>query len=117
MDIIEELERILINPRLIVLKPVEEELMRLRDGAGPKEEKSINLALMLLDHCETLDVERQPGESVDDLIVRLAAARGYIVGTTDSKLRRRLRLKGVPVVYLRQKSHLEIEGWTGSSIF
>jgi rRNA-processing protein FCF1 len=49
-------------------------------------------------------------ETVDDSIVRVALDGPFIVATNDAELRRRLRRVGVSVVFLRQRSHLEIEG-------
>lgn len=52
-------------------------------------------------------------KNADESIVELAAAGNCAVGTTDAALRRRLRENGIPVVYLRQKSHLALEGSVG----
>jgi rRNA-processing protein FCF1 len=47
---------------------------------------------------------------VDDLIVRLAVYCNYAVATNDSDLRKRLRENNVPVIYLRQKAFLDVDG-------
>ena len=111
VDILAELERLLLNPRILVERHVLEELERLKER-GEAEARKVCLAKTLVRDFSFLDEELNSGESIDDLIVRLSLSRGYIVGTTDTLLRKRLRAKGIPVVYLRQKSFLEIEGWT-----
>ncbi len=110
VDIFSELERLLGLPRCIVPKPVLEELKRLRDAASPLEARRINLALRMAERCETLNVELEEGEEVDDLLLRLARELKCPVATKDGELRRRLRREGIPVIYLRQRAYLEMEG-------
>jgi rRNA-processing protein FCF1 len=57
-----------------------------------------------------LEEELGAGETVDDFLLRSAADKGWLVATNDSDLRRRLRRVGVPVIYLRQRAYLEIDG-------
>lgn len=110
VDIYSELERLLGLPRCLVPKPVLEELKRLRDAASPSEARRINLALRMAERCETLNVELEEGEGVDDLLLRLARELKCPVATKDGELRRRLRREGIPVIYLRQRAYLEMEG-------
>lgn len=110
VDIFEELERLLGFPRCLVPTPVLEELERLREGATPSEERKIELALRLVERCELLEAKLEKGEKVDDLLLRLAKELGCPVATKDKELRRRLRRDGIPVVYLRQRAYLELEG-------
>ncbi len=110
VDIYSELERLLGLPRCLVPKPVLEELKRLRDAASPLEAKRINLALRMAERCETLNVELGEGEEVDDLLLRLAREMRCPVATKDGELRKRLRREGIPVIYLRQRAYLEMEG-------
>jgi rRNA-processing protein FCF1 len=51
-------------------------------------------------------VEREGG--ADSVILEMA--RGRNVGTGDMELKGRLRRMGVPVVFLRGRDHLEVEG-------
>jgi rRNA-processing protein FCF1 len=48
--------------------------------------------------------------SPDDAIVKVASEWRSPVFTNDRALRKRLRDINVPVIYVRQKSRLEIEG-------
>ena len=110
VDIFSELERLLALPRCLVPRPVIEELRRLREMASPSEARRIGLALKLAERCELLDVELAEGEDVDDLLVRLARELRCPVATKDGELRKRLRRVGIPVIYLRQRAYLEMEG-------
>ena len=67
-------------------------------------------ALKYAEGLKCVDVEARPTEAVDDLILRLACEWGLPVATNDRVLRKRLRDAKVTVIYLRQRSHLEIYG-------
>lgn len=111
VDIFEELHRLLGEPlRCLVPEPVIGELRLLRLDAKPSFRKEIEFALGLVEKCEVLDEDQLAGETVDDFILRIATQTGHPVATNDSELRRRLREAGVPVIYLRQRAFLEING-------
>ena len=112
VDIFGELRRLFGRPvRCIVTTPIISELQLLRLDAKPSFKKEIDFALGLADRCEVKEESRRLEERVDDLILRVALETGYSVATNDVDLRRRLRAEGVPVVYLRQRNHLEIDGF------
>jgi rRNA-processing protein FCF1 len=111
VDIEAELKRVIETSfELVTTTAVVEELRKLKNLVKPGEQKEIEFALTLADEITLLDVHLEPGEEVDDQLIRLAAFGGYVVGTTDAMLRRRLRERSIPVVYLRQKRHLIVDG-------
>ena len=111
VDIFEELQRLLEGlVRGVVPSPVVEELRLLRQEAKPSRRREIDFALALADHCELVEEQVEHGETVDDAIVRLAIRWRCPVATNDAHLRRRLRAEGLPVIYLRQKAYLDVEG-------
>jgi rRNA-processing protein FCF1 len=111
IDIFNELDVLLNNKvRCLIPKPVIDELIRLGVDAPPSLKKEIKLALEMSNKCEIIDTDLRKEENVDDMIVRLAVKYNYPVGTNDLELKKRLRGKGIPVVYLRQKAYLEIQG-------
>ena len=112
VDIFGELEG-LLGPSVVCLVPAVAlaELGRLRGEASPGLVREIDFALELAGRCRVLEGDRLEGESVDDLILRLAVVGGYLVATNDGELRRRLRGEGVSVVFLRQRAFLEVEGY------
>lgn len=111
LDIFEELAKLLgqrFDP--VILSLAYEELVKIAEGGTPKIRKQAALALVLAERCRIVPVDRRDAESNDDVIVRVAAEWRCPVATNDQMLRRRLREANVAVIYVRQKSRLEIEG-------
>jgi len=107
IDIFDAIEELLSRRVEFVLpSPVFEEVARVAGRMrGPEK-----IALELAKKCRVELVERLPGETVDDLIVRLAREWRCPVATNDARLRRRLRSLGLPVIYLRGLGKLELDG-------
>jgi rRNA-processing protein FCF1 len=107
VDIISELDRLLERHyELIIPAPVKKELEKLATDGGPEERSAARLGLTVAARGKVVACADQ----ADEAILRLADKGGYAVGTTDAALRRELRRRGVPVIYLRGKSRLEISG-------
>ncbi len=111
IDIFEELKS-LLNSKYepILLSCVLEELQKLAEDGLPKVRKEATFALALAKKCKMVKVDKRSVESVDDVIVNVAGERMCPVFTNDRVLRKRLRDINVPVIYVRQKSRLEIDG-------
>lgn len=111
IDIFEELMT-LLNQKFepIFLSPTHKELQRIAERGPPKMRQRALLALRLAEKCRVVDVEQGFEETPDDVITRVAAEWRCPVATNDRALRKRLRDKNVPVIYLRQRSRLEMEG-------
>jgi uncharacterized protein len=111
IDIFVEVE-CLINRNLnfVLLSPVKRELERLASKDSHKLSKEASYALKLAEKCQFVTVDNDEKLRTDDIIVKVAKAWNSPVFTNDSELRRRLRDISVPVIYLRQKSRLEIDG-------
>jgi len=111
IDIFEELQK-KINRKveIVIPLPVLVELQQASKSKSRKRAKLAKEALKIAEKADVLDVSSKLNESVDDLIVRLALDCNYAVATNDSALRKRLRKNNVPVIYLRQKSFLEVDG-------
>jgi hypothetical protein len=110
LDVFQEIEYLLQKKvDFVVPSSVKSELTTIsaRGGEGAPE---ASLALQLASRCRVVEVTLKPGESVDDAIVKASQKLGAVVATTDIDLKKRLRDINVPVVYLRDKSKLEIEG-------
>lgn len=111
VDIFEELESLLgqrVDP--VLLSPTYQEIRKIAEKGPPKMRQQASLALKLTEKCRVVQVERGFEETCDDVIVRIAKEWRSPVATNDGTLRRRLRNINVPVIYLRQKSRLEMEG-------
>jgi len=111
LDIFEELTN-LLNQRFdpILLSPTQKELQRLAKEGSPKTRKQALLALKLAEKCRVVHVAKGLKETHDDAIVRVAAEWKCPVATNDRELRKKLRNLRVPIIFLRQRHRLELEG-------
>ncbi len=111
LDIFVEVPRLLNrNVDLVLLSPVKHELELLAAKDSPKIRRPATYALNLAEKCKFVRIEDQGKALTDDVIMRVAKAWNCPVFTNDSQLRRKLRDISVPVIYVRQKSRLEIDG-------
>lgn len=111
IDIFEELAKVL-NRRFepIILSPTHKELQRIAETGSTKLRQQATLALKFAQKCRQINVEKGNEELHDDVVVRMASEMKFCVATNDKALRKRLRCMNVPVIYLRQKSHLALDG-------
>ncbi|PIU58770.1 hypothetical protein COS86_07765 [Candidatus Bathyarchaeota archaeon CG07_land_8_20_14_0_80_47_9] len=111
IDIFEELGK-LLNAKFepVLLSPVRQEIERLATEASPQVKRNASYALKLVEKCRLVEMEEEPGVLPDDVIVEMARKWGCPVFTNDRQLRKRLRDINVPVIYVRQKSRLEVDG-------
>jgi len=111
IDIFVEVERLLNrNIDFILLSPVKHELELLATKYSPKIRRQTAYALKLSEICKYVVVNESGNLPTDEVIVNVAKAWNSPVFTNDSQLRKRLRDISVPVIYVRQKSRLEIDG-------
>jgi hypothetical protein len=111
LDIFEELTN-LLNQRFepVLLSPTYGELMKIAEKGSPKIRKQASLALKLAEKCRIIQIEKGLEETHDDVIVRVATEWRCPVATNDRELRKKLRNRGVAVIFLRQRQRLELEG-------
>ncbi len=110
IDIFEELRRLINrNVEFVLLSVVKHELEVLANGDEPKVRRQANFALRLTEKCRLIPVEAR-AEETDDVILRVSKSWGAPVFTNDRVLKKRLRDISVPVIYLRQKSRLDVDG-------
>jgi len=111
IDVFSDLERLLNRSfEVILLSPVKRELEALARKGSPKMRKNASYALKLAKKCRYVEVDFPASELTDDVIVKIAEEWKSPVFTNDRKLKQRLRDISVPVIYVRQKSRLEIDG-------
>ena len=94
-----ELNRLLVSYEIVVPSTVKKELKTLKD-------KHAKIALSFSEKYRTISANG----NTDDSIIELAEKEKGIVVTNDKILKKRLREKNIPVVFLRSKTHLEVEG-------
>jgi hypothetical protein len=110
IDIVEELKTLLnMRHELVLLSPVKQELERLVNEGSPQTRKNAVYALKLAEKCELVNAEDDE-TPVDDVIMEAARKGDCAVFTNDKQLRKKLRDINVPVIYVRQKSRLNLDG-------
>ncbi|OYT32100.1 MAG: nucleotide-binding protein [Thermofilum sp. ex4484_79] len=110
LNIIEGIADLLNSPyEPVVLYSTIRELRKLAERGG-KIGRFSRLALKICEKLVILNDAEIEGD-VDQKIVELATKLGLIVATNDVELRRKLREKGVSVIFFREKDRrLDIEG-------
>jgi rRNA-processing protein FCF1 len=112
IDIFEELKTLLsVKFEPVVLSPIMRELKMIAEAGSPKMRKLASYALKLAEKCVFFEADKEKNAcSPDDVIVEMAKKWNCPVFTSDRELRKKLRNISVPVIYVRQKSRLEIDG-------
>ena len=111
IDIFEETSRLLNrNVDFILLSHVKAELELLARRDSLKTRREAAYALKLTEKCRLVAVDKAEGSATDDVIAQVAEAWKCPVFTNDRQLRSRLKHIRVPVIYVRQKSRLDIDG-------
>jgi len=110
IDIFQELKTLLNrNFKPVLLKPIQKELERLEREGSPQTRKKASHALKLAEKCIIVAIKEETA-SPDDIIFQTARRWNCPVFTNDRELKEKLRNINVPVIYVRQKSRLEIDG-------
>jgi len=111
IDVFEETKRLLNrNIDFILLSPVKQELELLATKNSPKTRREALYALKLAEKCKYVVIDNPEKLSTDDVIAKVSRAWNFPVFTNDRQLRKRLKDISVPVIYVRQKSRLDIDG-------
>ncbi|AFL94931.1 hypothetical protein containing PIN domain 15 [Thermococcus cleftensis] len=112
VDIISELNRVLdVRFKIAVPNVVLQELEVIGRKSRGKDLLAVRMAKKLAERFDTVEIGEFGRKPIDDQIYEFAVENErVIVCTNDKGLKRRLREKGVPVVYLRSKKILELEG-------
>jgi|YelNatPaOPRAMG01_1025707.scaffolds.fasta_scaffold00778_11 rRNA-processing protein FCF1 len=109
IDIVEKLEeRLNSKVKLVILKPVYDEILRLSTGSNRKSHYA-RLAIQLLNRIEADLVDVNGKEPVDTLIEQYACKFKIPVATNDLNLRKRLTQSGIPVLYVRGLSKIDVD--------
>lgn len=109
LDILEEFKRILPNYKLVTTTFVLNELKGLKNNSKGKVRLAAGLGLKIAQsgEIEIREIPLNDGESVDDALVRVSK----VLATNDANLRKKAKNKGIPLVILRQKKYLAVEGY------
>ncbi|MEM0372630.1 MAG: hypothetical protein QXO69_02195 [archaeon] len=101
LDVIEEAKRIVPNAEFVAVESTVRELENIGD-------KNARLALQIIEK-NKMRVEKVPGET-DCAVITYAQSNKGIVFTNDSEMKKKCVKMRVPVMFLRKKKTLALEG-------
>lgn len=108
VDYVEELKRILdFNYKVYIIDKTIDELDNIIETKKGKAKTDTKLAKAILKANKIPEIKTKKNKIVDDLILE-TADKDTLVATMDAELKRKLKEKGVSIVIIRQKSHLEL---------
>lgn len=110
VDVFEEISRIIDEEyEFVTPEPVKWELQKLSKEKG-EEGKAARIALMLLERKDvrTIETEKKTGDAA--IIETARKLEDPVVGTNDKNLKKQFKERSIPVLCLRTKDHLEMEG-------
>jgi len=104
VDVFSEIDRIMDSEYSILIPDsIINELKELSRSARGKDKRAAKIGLMMADDHKTAETESVG----DDAVIELALSiENTVVATNDKELKEKLREKGIPLIYLRQGSHL-----------
>lgn len=107
-----EAERVLERSiEFILLESVISEIRTNLEKAGKTERRIFTIALDLTERCKIVDIEQSLKELlVDDQLLEYTVSVNGVLATNDKELRERAIERGIPVLMLRGKKHLELKG-------
>lgn len=109
VDLLSELSRVISAAyEVLIPLPVIEELNSIRTSGKPKEKRLATLALKMISGYSTV-AEQDRGLPADASIANRAKGEKWVVVTNDNILRRALRERGVPVIFIKDRT-LKLEG-------
>ena len=112
VDIFAESERV-VERRIefVVLKSVIEELERKLEVAVRTEKFKFRIALDFVERCTVVNLDEvSSAKPVDDQVLEYAQSVNGVVATNDKELREKSLERGVPVLFMRGKKRLELQG-------
>jgi uncharacterized protein len=112
VDIFAESERV-VERRIefVVLKSVIHELERKLEDAVRTEKFKFRIALDFVERCTIIGLDEiTSAKPVDDQVLEYALSVHGIVATNDKELREKSLDRGVPVLFMRGKKRLELQG-------
>lgn len=107
IDISSELQRLVGAYHVVVPQQVQQELHLLHENRGGKKKQQAKAALQYIQQYDVVDT---PMDAADDAVFYLVDKHIGVAVTNDKELRKRIRSADLPVIYLRGKNRMELEG-------
>lgn len=112
VDVFSEAERVLERSvEFILLESVIDEIRAKLERSGKTESRMFKVALDLTERCRVVEIDQSMKDFlVDDQLLEYAISVRGVLATNDRELRERAAERGVPVLMLRGRKHLELKG-------
>ena len=113
VDIFQEAERVLERRiEFVLLEPVLREIeLRVSRPRTRIEGRRFSIALKLAERCRVVKVDRpSTNKTVDDQLLDYAVSVRGVLATNDRELKQKAKSQGVPVLMLRGKKKLQLDG-------
>ncbi len=112
VDVFSEAERVLERSvEFILLRSVFDEIRSKFERAGRTESRLFKVALDLTERCKIVSINQSMEDSaVDDQLLEYAASVNGVLATNDRELRKRASERGIAILILRGRKHLELRG-------
>jgi rRNA-processing protein FCF1 len=112
VDVFSEAERVLERSiEFILLDSVLDEIKGKLERAGKTDGRMFKVALDLTERCKVVEIDQSMKESpVDNQLLEYTVSVRGVLATNDKELRERASERGIPVLMLRGKKHLELKG-------
>jgi len=110
LDIFSEICNICnFNYKLYILDKTIGELNNIMEKQKGKSKEAAKLALKLIKLKKVNIIKTKENLTVDNLMLK-KADKNYIVATQDKLLKKQLKIRQIPIITLRQKKRLILEG-------
>jgi rRNA-processing protein FCF1 len=112
IDVFSEAEKVLERRiEFILLESVVNEIKTKLERSGKTESRMFKVALDLIERCRIVEIDQSMRAwSVDDQLLEYTISVKGVLATNDRELRQRAAKRGVPVLFLRGRKHLELKG-------
>lgn len=105
INLFSELDRVIQRDHTpMIPKSILKEIRNIYKNGSGEDKRAASVALDLAERCEKIETQYDG----DKAIMVAAKKHDAIVATNDSELIKRLKNNNVPVIILRQQSHLEM---------
>ena len=105
IDLYEEIVRLLGKVKILIPKPIKDELIYLSEYGKGRKKRLAKPALELIKDFKIIDSEGKG----DDSVLILAKKLNAVVVTNDRELRNRVKKESLRTIYLRGKKRLVLE--------
>ncbi len=103
-DVYEQLKNTSPGKQLVTLQECVDELVKVGERKGMKRKAKLAMEIVQAKHLRVVWIGSKKG--VDELLLDIGR-KGAEIATNDSQLKKKLKMEGVKVVFLRQRKKLD----------